>query len=42
MSDAAMPIGGESVSVGDKKLYMFSDIEGCQNDTKDQSISCSL
>ena len=34
---ASMPLGGESVSVGDKKLYMFSDIEGCQNDTKDQS-----
>jgi hypothetical protein len=29
--------GGELIAVGDKKLYMFSDIEGCQNDTKDQS-----
>jgi hypothetical protein len=28
---------GQLIPVGDKKLYMFSDIEGCQNDTKDQS-----
>jgi hypothetical protein len=28
---------GQLISVGEKKLYMFSDIEGCQNDTKDQS-----
>jgi hypothetical protein len=36
MSDVVMPID-QSISVGNKKLYMFSDIEGCQNDTKDQS-----
>ena len=33
---APMPLGGESVSVGDKKLYMFSDIEGCQTDSENR------
>jgi len=30
----ATTVGHESVTVGDKKLLMFSDIEGCQADGK--------